>query len=638
MPYKTIQESLSAATWNNLGAGSYNQTYISKEHISSDYFTGQWVLKKPTISSDPTENNLNSVDRAIRKWNLHNPEYPAITTSEGYWIIPYFGNTPASDQQISEKLIEIYQNTGNIITDACGNKNFLMYQGTVICIDVDFSLRRGSFASNPWLEGERLSNITSYLEGWRHEKPQTTAIIRTLLYLDRRLQDQSAGQHRTITEACIAEHMHMQLTDLTDVVAIAPNEFQVMIQFIKRHNNTLLNTKGSSGYTLLHLAESLGYERARLYLLGQGANPSIATAKATPKQTHLIHIAASTGQIEVVKKFIAQDSTLVNALTSYNETPLLLAASQDYHDMVILLLAAGAAVNLSTQLPQEHPIYAQHHNHTALDWAIARGHSKTIEVLRNAGAQTNNEHTTIKNINLNQMIQTNNLNYIKILIQHNKTLVHHISTSGFSLLQIASAYGYTEIMDYLLDEGADLEYVAPDTPGKSSESRYSNMTAFEIAVSKRQYKSAILLLNRGASIPRAIPGKNHLIHLAVNAGDTALVKRLISHDNTLLDALSHSQKKPLDYAGKRGHAETISLLENATQLNQLVQSEEVSTTTASTATSSTTETSSNWCAYLTHGLWTTSNDSKICAETKSEEKIDAAAEEVTPMIGHIKRS
>ena len=86
--------------------------------------------------------------------------------------------------------------------------------------------------------------------------------------------------------------------------------------------------------------------------------------------------------------------------------------------MVILLLAAGAAVNLSTQLPQEHPIYAQHHNHTALDWAIARGHSTTIELLRSAGVQANCVHKKIKDRTLNQLIKDNNYNHIQILLKN----------------------------------------------------------------------------------------------------------------------------------------------------------------------------------------------------------------------------
>ncbi|MDF1683124.1 MAG: ankyrin repeat domain-containing protein [Legionellaceae bacterium] len=625
MPYKTIQESLEATdtiTWEDLGSGNYNQTFISTEFMSSENFTGPWVLKEPRVSSDSEENALNTTDRAIRKWNLHNPEYPAHKTSEGWWVIPYFGAIPASDQQISDKLIEIYQNTGNIITDACGQNNFLIHQGTVICIDVDFSLRRGSFASDPWLEGELLANITTYLGGWRHVKPKTTAMIRTLLYLDQHLLTKPIEQDPTITKSCIAEYMHMQLTDLMHAQAIGPIEFRFMVQFIKLHKQSLLDCVGASGYTLLHLAESLGYEQERLYLLKQGVEQNIAIPTAIPKQTHLIHIAASTGQTTVVKKLMSQDRTRLNALTPLNESPLLIAASRGYHDLVTYLMASGADLNLATQHPQ--------HHYTALDWAITHGHVKTVQLLDSVGAQANYDHVKIKDRNLKQLIKADKLSHIQILIQHNPVLLNQMDEAGYLPVQIASKYGQTNILRYFLDLGANLNHVTPDKQNKYPEIIHPNMTAFEIAVSKNQYRCAILLLDKGASIPQAVPGKNHLIHLAVKAGDTARVQKLITHDSSLLHALSYARKTPLDYARRHGHSDIILLIENALQLQQIVQSDADANTSTATATSTT----PSWCAYLTHALWSSQKKSNSYAKTKT----DQTTGESLPMLEHIKRS
>jgi|GEM_PF-2179130 len=623
MLYKTIQDAVDTATWKILGSGSYNQTFISTEYMSSDNFTGQWVLKKPMVDSDSSESALNTTDRAIRKWNLHNPEYPAHKTSNGWWVIPYFGNTPASDQQISEKVIAIYQKTNNILTDACGIKNFLIYQGRVICIDVDFSLRRGSFASDLWLDESRLSDITKYLDGWSQYKPKTTSVIRTLLYLDKYLLTNPIPRP-ALTKPCVAEYMHMLLTDLTHVVTITPHEFFVMVEFIILNQKKLLNCLSANGYSLLHIAECIEDDQVYAYLLKQGADPSIAIPSATPNQTHLIHIAASHGRIAVVNRLVTHDFALLNALTPFNESPLLLAASQGHHDLVDTLLIAGADVHLATQLPLSHEAYEQHHQYSALDWAITGGHSSTIETLKKAGAQANCTHMKIKNKSLQQMIRTNNLDDIQILIQQNTALIHQLDVTGYSPLQLASAYDKTEIVFFLLNAGADANCVTPDKQGKYLDICYPNMTAFEIAVSKSRYRCAILLLENGASIPQVISGQDHPIHLTVKAGHIELVNRLLTQDHSLLHALGHANTTPLDYATQHGHTEMILLLENAVNLSQLVQSD--------TATQTATATS-RWCAYLTHGLWSPPNDSTISAEIQNEQK----TEDTTPILGHIKR-
>lgn len=378
---QNIQALVKTTTWKKLGSGSYNQTYLSKESMSTDYFTGQWVLKKPKLSLDDAENALNNVDRAVRKWNLHNPAYPAQKINESAWLIPYFGNIPASDQQIADKIFEIYQETNNIITDACGRKNFLIYHDRVICIDVDFSLRRGSFASDAWLHDKRLSDIMHYLNSWSHRKPHTTAMIRTLLYLD---QDRL---NNPATEACLAECMYRQLTDFKHIVNINNLEFLAMIRFIMAHHQTLLSHVNDAGYTLLHFAEALGYEEARTYLIEEGLALHTPPPKATPNQTHLIHLAASAGQLAMIQQLITQDKTLIHAVTPLHETPLLLAASQGHHTIVALLISESVDVNLGIQLPEDHESYAKLHQYTPLDWAIAGGHTQTIALLERAGAQ-----------------------------------------------------------------------------------------------------------------------------------------------------------------------------------------------------------------------------------------------------------
>jgi hypothetical protein len=182
MNIQDLQTIIDSTLWDSLGGGTYNRVSVSRTSITIEGYTGKWVLKKATNPN----NYCSTSSRSVRKWNSHNPKYPAFETQDG-WIAPYLGDTPASDEQISKKLIEIYQKTKNIIADACikkrGNYNFLDYQGDIICVDVDLSLRRGSFASDNFLDSA-IDKQMKFLHAHSAIMPKTVSVIKTLLYLD----------------------------------------------------------------------------------------------------------------------------------------------------------------------------------------------------------------------------------------------------------------------------------------------------------------------------------------------------------------------------------------------------------------------------------------------------------------------
>ncbi len=193
-----LQALIEQTQWSPLGAGSFNTAQTSNTELTIGGYTGRWVLKKP---KDALE--YNEIGRAVRKWNLLNPEFPAYQTQKG-WLVPYLGRIQASDKQIAEKLVEIYQRTGEIIADACVQHNFLVYQGKVVCVDVDYALRRGSFTSENFFHDDALIKdllycITNYADN--HGKPNTARITQGLLYLEQQLPNYAKHQEITLRMA-----------------------------------------------------------------------------------------------------------------------------------------------------------------------------------------------------------------------------------------------------------------------------------------------------------------------------------------------------------------------------------------------------------------------------------------------------
>lgn len=182
--------------WILLGSGTYNRVYVSATAHNIEDYTSKWIIKYPIAQNLISETNilrLNHPARAVRKWNSINPDYPAWVIGE-CWIAPYLGHQrydDIEDEIIGNKIIEIYQKTGNIITDGCGSGNFIRFNGKIICVDVDLALQQDSddstYAFQDIISDESFRDYLHYYAN--RNKPYTVSVIRTLLYLDRELYD-----------------------------------------------------------------------------------------------------------------------------------------------------------------------------------------------------------------------------------------------------------------------------------------------------------------------------------------------------------------------------------------------------------------------------------------------------------------
>ena len=116
--------------------------------------------------------------------------------------------------------------------------------------------------------------------------------------------------------------------------------------------------------------------------------PRILTL-ATSEGKNVVHVTADVGDQTIMDAIMLrlQDdahaqslgglATLVNALISRGETPLIIAASQDYAEIFKVLLESGADVNISG-----------FDSPTALDNAVEAGYTTIVKQLLEAGAET----------------------------------------------------------------------------------------------------------------------------------------------------------------------------------------------------------------------------------------------------------
>jgi len=353
---------IDSTKWKELGHGSYNKAYVSEKPLTISGYTGLWVLKKPLPVIHKISLLMNNKTRAVRKWNLLNPLFPAIECEDG-WLAPYIGDVEASDQQVANKLIDIYLRTRIILADACSKSNFLMHLGEVVCIDVDLSLRRGSVASDEFTLSVLHTESLNFFKYWSERgKYLTVSIIRTLIYLEKYIDEAD------IKDSYISFKVLGKLNVLREKNAVL--SAAVIEKFIEIIN---LDDKSS-------ISTSAFFE---LIKVGGISAPYVKGSK------HAIHVAAEFGLLFLVKLLIKNNPELLNVTDIHNQTPLIYAVAKRRNHIVEELIKNGAELNIPTQLMPDNVHYIKLHNCTPLDIAIKSNFEDTIIILRAAGAITN---------------------------------------------------------------------------------------------------------------------------------------------------------------------------------------------------------------------------------------------------------
>lgn len=176
--------------WIELGSGSFNIAYRNNEYTQ--------VLKIPKYQSGPTD----LPERSVRLWNEINSHLPAAylaSTQHGNgWICPYIEGRQSTDSEMAGALIDIYNKTGRIITDATAPKNFVTTaSGKVVCIDIGMALQLQKKEETLVANTHKRTKSVVSLEAWadlqaaytpffrktQHHYPKTVDTIKALLFI-----------------------------------------------------------------------------------------------------------------------------------------------------------------------------------------------------------------------------------------------------------------------------------------------------------------------------------------------------------------------------------------------------------------------------------------------------------------------
>ena len=285
-------------------------------------------------------------------------------------------------------------------------------------------------------------------------------------------------------------------------------EHMLLLEAVKKHNcalvHDLVHNHGLSpdfnvdGYSPICVAAQYGFVDILDILVEGGC--SLITANSDTWKRQAVHVAASKGQNEFLKRLVSYGAD-INSRDSDQRTPLHWAASYGNADMAEFLITEGAAVNI-----------AQSDGFTPLHAATCLGHNHVVKVLLNHGAELN-----------------------------------RTDRDGWSSFHTAVCYGHTEVVQSLLDAGASLTKRTTDEEN-----------VVHIAASSGKIPVLRLLLSKKMNLNDININGNTAFYLSVYYNELEMTKFLVKAGADM--SLPRGPKKsPLYLAALRSNINVISI-------------------------------------------------------------------------------
>ncbi|XP_038166799.1 serine/threonine-protein kinase TNNI3K [Arvicola amphibius] len=257
------------------------------------------------------------------------------------------------------------------------------------------------------------------------------------------------------------------------------------------HSGADVQQVGYGGLTALHIAAIAGHPEAAEVLLEHGANVNVQDAVFfTP-----LHMSAYYGH-EQVTSVLLKFGADVNVSGEVGDRPLHLASAKGFFNIVKLLTEEGSRADVNAQDNEDHvplhfcsrfghcnivnyllqssdlevqPHVANIYGDTPLHLACYNGN---FEVAKEIIQVTGTESLTKENIFSETAFHSactygKNIDLVKFLLDQNAVNINHRGRDGHTGLHSACYHGHIRLVQFLLDNGADMNLVACD-PSRSS--------------------------------------------------------------------------------------------------------------------------------------------------------------------------
>uniref|UniRef100_A0A6Q2X9J3 Ankyrin 1, erythrocytic b n=1 Tax=Esox lucius TaxID=8010 RepID=A0A6Q2X9J3_ESOLU len=295
--------------------------------------------------------------------------------------------------------------------------------------------------------------------------------------------------------------------------------------------------------TPLHVAAHCGHHRMAKVLLDKGAK---ANARALNGFTPL-HIACKKNHMRSMDLLLKHSASL-EAVTESGLTPLHVAAFMGHLNIVKNLLHRGASPNASNVA---NPDSATTAGHTPLHIAAREGHIHTTRILLDGGAQ----QTKMTKVSFWFTVTLLSLypNYFpKFNLTPNlltsEQFLCFFFLKGFTPLHVACKYGKVDVVELLLERGAN-----PNAAGKNG------LTPLHVAVHHNNLDVVKLLVSKGGNAHSTARNGYTPLHIAAKQNQIEVASCLLQYGASA-NAESLQGITPLHLASQEGRPDMVALL------------------------------------------------------------------------------
>ena len=185
---------------------------------------------------------------------------------------------------------------------------------------------------------------------------------------------------------------------------------------------------------------------------------------------------------------------------------------------------------------------------TPLTTACASGDDPIVRILLDAGADARwyDPDAEMLSSAIVHACSGGHLSTVDLLLHHDKTLLELANDSGWTPLFVAVFRQQTEIVQFLLDRGANVNALGPN-----------GMTTLIVACHEYSLDMVRVLLNAGADVEARTPSQQTALHHAVLCHRVEIVRELILQYNANMFAVDRKGDTPLDWACRTGRTSAV---------------------------------------------------------------------------------
>jgi len=290
---------------------------------------------------------------------------------------------------------------------------------------------------------------------------------------------------------------------------------------------------------------------------------------AQNKLEEKLFLSIRNGELEIVKKIIEKDNSVINATNRTNSTPLILAASLDQVEICNFLIDNNADVNATSASGS-----------TALQFAALKGQLDLVKKLFEKGAKIDVWNNQGRNA-IHYAAYSGNIELFKFLEGKGLDMTPAIADGG-TMLHWACYGGNIEMVKYLLSSDFSLDNVDKDgnsvlhwasvgnslemlkflVEEKGMDVRMDDHTASNVlqaAASRRNLDGVKYFLSKGYEIDEKFENGESLIHLAGAIGDVGFLKYVLEKGADV-NATSNRGSTALNNAVFSGNIDALAIL------------------------------------------------------------------------------